>query len=111
MDFRVVVYTTSSGWLEFRKVPHDLHPADYCKGLLVGPPDLTELGLSEEDTLTLNNALVSAGYADYKSLAGRRLDLLRTVKSVLGISDEDASKIRLKIIGLYQKDYYLVNEV
>lgn len=111
MDFKVVVYTTNQGWLEFRKVPHNLHPADYYKGLLVGPPDLTSLGLSEEDTLALNNALVGAGYADYKSLAGRRLNLLRLVESTLGISEEEAVKIRLQIIGLYQKDYYLVNEV
>lgn len=111
MEMQVVVYTSSNGWMEFRKVPRDLHPADYYKGTLVGPPDVSNI-LSAEDALTLNNALVDAGYVDYKSLTGHRADLLRLVQSKLGIQDESkARKLRLKIIGLYQKDYYLVNEV
>lgn len=112
MEFITVVYTSSSGWKEFRKVPRNLHPADYYKGTLVGPPDLNSLKLSEENTLALNNALVDAGYVNYKSLVGHRLNLLRMVQSLLGIQDEKAAlNMRLQIIGLYQKDYYLVNEV
>lgn len=112
MNTEIVIYTNSDGWKEFRKIPQNLHPADYHKGLLVGPPDINELKLSDKDALALNNALVDAGYVNYKSLVGRRLNLLRLVKSTLGISDEKkALKLRLKLIGLYQKDYYIVNEV
>lgn len=77
----------------------------------MGPPDLQPLALSEEDTLALNNALVDAGYVNYKSLAGRRRDLLDLVQITLGISTKKATEVRLKLIGLYQKDYYLINEV
>lgn len=110
MDCLTVIYTDSQGWREFRKVPSDLHPSEYNRGILLGPPDLSELNLSEEDTLALSNALVDAGYMNYKSLAGKRRDLLRIAQSILGISEKEAAVLRLKLIALYQRDYYLVNE-
>lgn len=111
MNTEIVIYTTNDGWKEFRKVPRNLHPADHYKGTLVGPPDLTSI-LSKKDALALNNALVDAGIIDYKSLVGHRANLLRLVQSTLGIRNESAAlNLRLQIIGLYQRDYYLVNEV
>lgn len=107
----IVVYTNSEGMKEFRKVPNTLQPSEYNKGILVGPPDLTKLDLPSETTLTLNNALVDAGYVNYVSLAGRRRNLLLLLQSTLGISEEDARQLRNKITGLYQKDYHFVDEV
>lgn len=79
MDYIIVVYTSREGLKEFRKVPKTLHPTEYFKGVLVGPPDMSDLELSSKDTLTINNALVDAGYVNYTSLAGRRRSLLELV--------------------------------
>lgn len=109
METSVVIYTTSDGLQEFRKVPTYLHPSDYGTGILVGPPDLTELGLSRKDTKALNHALVDAKFVDYKSLTGRRKDLLSIVKKALKCTDAKATELRLKVIGLYQRSYYLID--
>lgn len=105
MQSRVIVYTFD-GRKEFRRVPNGLQPVDYDKGILIGPPDLHDLNLDEDKSLELNNALVDAGFADYKSLNGRRADLLKLIQSVLGLSLKEAMQVRYNLLVIYTKEFY-----
>lgn len=101
-----VIYTNKQGRKEVRLVPPATHPTNYDKGVLVGPPDLSDLDLAEETVTQLNNALVDKGYINLKDLDGNRAELVRMIKDTLDVSDEKARDLRLAVLGVYQRERY-----
>lgn len=106
MQYGIVIYTNLEGYKEFRRVPNSLQPSEYDKGVFAGPPDIHAIGLDEDETLALNNALVDAGFMDFTSLNGRRADLLRLVEKVLNVTSQEANRIRHELMVLYTKEFY-----
>lgn len=96
-----MVYTDSEGFKWVAIVPDNIKegqsPAAYP---IAGPPDLSVLGLSVEDTLKLHNGLVEKGMYNAPALVGRRKELMQLLKS-LGL------KLSIfQIIGVFQQTYY-----
>lgn len=103
---KVVIYTNSNGFKELRKVPNGTLPADYSKGILLGPPDLDELAITKKQKLKLNNALVEIGFASYKDIGARRADLIRIIQDVLAFNATQARELRNQVLLIYQKEAY-----
>jgi len=68
---------------------------------VAGPPDLSELGLSKEQTRKLQNGLVDMGAYDAPTLTGKRKQLVSLVLS-LGLE----RSIFQEVTRLFQRDYY-----
>lgn len=101
---KVVEYTNTQGFKEFRVVPDAATPSDYRKGALAGPPDLSDLDLSYEERKKLQNLLVDADMKDYGMLKGRRGELVNILKQVR--PQEDVRPLRNAVLALYQQAYY-----
>lgn len=101
-----VIYTNKQRRKEVRLVPPATHPTDYDKGVLVGPPDLSDLDLANNAITLLNNALVDKGYINLKDLDGNRAELVRMIKDTLDVSEEKARELRLAVLRLYQRESY-----
>lgn len=99
---REVIYTNEEGYKQVRIVPHNTTTSDYFMGVLAGPPDLHSLDLSRTQIKELNNRLVDAGLIDYQSLSGRRGDLLKVIRLVVGKSR--VKPVRDALYRLYQMD-------
>jgi hypothetical protein len=97
-----------NGWLEIREVPNGTLPKDYSKGVLIGPPDLSEMELEDKQAKELNNSLVNAGLVEYQDLRGNRIKLIEIIRQVFGNVD-NIKQIRNTILGIYQKAYYPEN--
>lgn len=106
MALQRVVYTNKQDWKEIRLVDQDSNPSEYGQGILVGPPDLTDLKIKAAKKRLLNNRLVSANMITFPDLNARRRELLILIRETLGLDDQEASKIRRELIGIYQRDFY-----
>lgn len=99
-----VDYTDKRGWKQLREVPDGLLTTDdYGKGILIGPPDISSLPLSDERQRLLNNLLCEAGMYDYTGIKGRRRELLDIIQRVNGSRDMELLK---QILAIYQHQFY-----
>ena len=99
------IYTNKDGWKEVRLVPEDLPESQWYKGLLFGPPDLSDLFEDQDMVREVNNRLVDAGLYDYETLQEKRHMIMRILAD-LGITDEMERKVhRNRIIIKYQQEF------
>ena len=97
----LVIHETSTGLKEVREVPNGAFPRDYHKGVLVGPPDLTPLGLPFSKMVALNNRLVEEGIIEFEDLRGNK-HIVRSILRALDIEDG----VKRGITSLYQRREY-----
>lgn len=107
MGLLQVVYTNNQGWREVRKVPSGTPEREYGTGILVGPPDLSDIG---EDAKDINNLLVDHGMITFKDFDVKRAYLLRLLQERLGMNEQKAREMRNSILSIYQQDYYREEE-
>jgi hypothetical protein len=98
---KTVSYTDGDGYSWLVLVPDDATREDYDRGIVVGPPDLSELGLEEELLKKLYKRLVDALIIDAPTLLPKRPELIDILNG-LGIG-----KTRMReIVSIYQRDFY-----
>ena len=93
----IVKYTDDDGLVWMVAVP-DGERAEY--GAILGPPDFSPLGLSEEDTKKLHNALIEHGLYNAPQLMGKRA-ILQRILTELNLREHLRS-----LISLFQREYY-----
>lgn len=79
-----------------RTVPDDADEKTWVAGVLIGPPDLTSLGLGEEVTTKLHNELYNRGIIRRSDAKTRRSEVHAALMASLRI-DAD------RIISLYEE--------
>ena len=77
-------------------VPQDAEARDYSKGLIVGPPDLSELGLPSELELRLHNELLNRGLITAN-------DVRRHPEAVIGAWQAALKVSGTELLNLYQQ--------
>lgn len=87
---RKVIYETPEGHKYKVLLPDDAPDSHAEFGVVIGPPDLSELGLPLELEVRLNNALFNRGLLTLQDVRRRRLELIAAWQSVLAV---DANKI------------------
>lgn len=92
-----IPYTNKRGFKQIREVPEG---GDGSRGALVGPPDLSDLGLRESELQELNNLLCDAGLVDYESTINSRTKLIEVVQKFTGNRDK---AFMIQILVIYQK--------
>lgn len=97
----IVKYTDAKGNAKVVEVPNDATPDMYKWGVVLGPPDLTPLGLPKEQLQQLYKLLVDNNLYNAPKLIGKRL-LIRQILQQVGIPVEKLNTI----IGIYQELYY-----
>lgn len=82
-----VVYVDSLGRKSLVAVPQggESHPE---RGIVLGPPDLSELGMTEEQTTALHNELFSRGILTYRDARRRRDEIMSSLMTALRVSAE-----------------------
>lgn len=106
----VVKYTNTKGYKQYREVPDNTDESDFGKGILIGPPDLSSVPLSEFKRRQLNNILFSMGLLTYKQLSGNRGRLVTELVKDFKMSKKDAALIRNWIVSIYQNEEYGIEE-
>ncbi len=75
-------------------LPDDVPDAEAAKGVPLGPPILSSLGLTKEQELRLHNQLFSRGLYGAKDVRARRVDVTAALMSALKVDTE-------RIVQLY----------
>lgn len=100
----IVTYTNEQGLKKVVEVPYNLvDKTQYRHGILLGPPDLSSIGLNSENTRLLNDALCDLGILDYATMSGRRHQALEAIKTFV-FDDQQAKEILGSLIALYQQE-------
>ena len=100
-----VVYVDRRGFKQIREVAAGTMPNDYHCGVVIGPPDLSTVGLSLMKTKALNNLLVDAMLIEYVDLRGNRPVLMAILKKFVN-DKKDLRGLRDKVLAIYQQAYY-----
>lgn len=98
-----VQFVTKQGVRQIREVPEGTEPERYQFGIVVGPPDLSELDLPKGKLEQLTELLVEQGFGDYQDTKGRRSELLTIIAKIYGTRDKNMLRY---ILYLYQKDFF-----
>jgi hypothetical protein len=98
-----VNYSEENGDIQIREVPDKADPKSYKYGVVIGPPDLSDLSLSSKLIKQLSRELALAGFGNYKDTMSRRGELLDVVRKVTGNKDKTLLK---QILYIYQKNYF-----
>ena len=91
-----VKHVDDDGRATIMKVPDGAPEKMWGAGILVGPPDLTPLGLSKEVTTKLHNELFNRGIIDRASARRSRPEVHAALMAALRIDAE-------RIIDLYEE--------
>lgn len=91
-----VKVTDDAGRVSVMKVPEDAPEKMWPGGILIGPPDLSSLGLSEEVTTKLHNELFNRGIVDRAAARRNRPEVHQALMAALRIDAE-------RIINLYEE--------
>lgn len=92
----VVKAVDGSGRTSAVTVPDAAPPSTWNAGILIGPPDLGELGLGEELTTRLHNELFNRGIVRRIDARARRAEVHAALMSALKVDAE-------KIIQIYEE--------
>lgn len=65
------------------RVPDDAEPDEYVRGIIIGPPDLSMLGLSQEIEDRLHHELFVRGFITKKDTLRKREEILAALQSAL----------------------------
>lgn len=96
----LVTYTQKNGFKQVREVPANLtDEKDYSRGILVGPPDLSDLRLPLEKERALNNLLVERNLATFAAAQRNRNQLMDVIKEIYGLKDKDKM---IELLIIYQ---------
>jgi hypothetical protein len=76
-------------------VPHGAEASTWSSGILLGPPDLSELGLPEEVTTRLHNELFVRGVTRRSDAKAKRADVLNALQAALRVDAQ-------RIIDIYE---------
>ena len=104
VNFRSTVtvrYNDDEGLAWVVAVPVGTPEEDYDQGIILGPPDLTPLGLLTADKVRLHNELVELGLYEAPALMGNRVPLAQLLQR-LGLP----KTLLRELISLFQQDYY-----
>lgn len=105
MDFKLskrVVYTDNDGLKWVMEVLEETPKEDWGNtGILLGPPDLTSLGLTKKKRIELQNELVSHNWIQAPDLRGRKRELIQLIKKM----NLPNSLVR-HVLSIYQYAYY-----
>jgi len=95
MPLKQVGYQDNDGRYRAVLLP-ELEPDEFAelRGIPIGPPDLSELGLPTDLEIRLNNELYHRGIIDAKSAIKNRQEIVYALQSVLKLDAE-------RIIGVY----------
>lgn len=96
------VYFEDNGVGQIREVPEDADPKTYKWGILVGPPDMSELALPARKIKELVKALALAGFGNYRDTQGRRSEMFGIISKVTEKRDKT---ILRHILHIYQREY------
>jgi hypothetical protein len=100
-----VNYTQKNGFKQIREVPANVtNEQEYSRGIFIGPPDLSGLGLPLEQTKQLNNWLVDQELVEFSALGrpGNYDKLLAGIRAVTGKADKE---LMVRVLIIYQ-DYF-----
>lgn len=97
------VHYKENGKTQIREVPVGANPDTYKWGILVGPPDLSELSLSTKKIKDLTEALALAWMGDYRDTQGRRHEMMEIIMRTTGKRDKEVLR---HILYIYQKNYF-----
>ena len=79
----LVKYTDDDGYAYLVRVPDGAKPYQYSKGIVLGPPDISQIGLPEEDEKRLRSELVEAQLVSAQTIRGSNQTLHKLVRRVL----------------------------
>jgi hypothetical protein len=77
-------------------VPDGAPKSTWSQGILMGPPDLSELGLPEEVAIKLHNELFNRGLVSKRDIRQRRQDIMMSFAAAMRFEVE-------RIIQLYEE--------
>jgi len=98
-----VNYKLENGSIQIKEVPDEASPEQYKYGILIGPPDLSGLSLTNRQIKQLSSELALKGFGDYSDTQGRRSELLDIIRTVLNKRDKNLLK---QILEIYQAEYF-----
>jgi len=81
----IITDTSANGRRSALSVPDDAPQATWPGGVLVGPPDLSGLGLPEEVTTRLHNELFHRGLLRRADVRFRRADVVAALQAALKV--------------------------
>lgn len=97
-----VVYTDNDGLKWVYLVMESTEEAEWnTTGILIGPPDLSDLGLTKLKRKALQNELVSRGWLQAPDLKHKSNELAQLIKKL-----NLPNLLRRHILSVYQYAYY-----
>lgn len=90
MTNKVVDYVDKSGKQYKSVLPEEAPLSHAGRGILIGPPDLTALGLTTDMAVRLHNELVARGLVDYSSVRSHMTEVVSAIMHTFGV---DAQRI------------------
>lgn len=97
MTTKVVDYTDKVGRNYKSVLPVEAPLSHAGRGILVGPPDLTPLGLPEAMKVRLHNELVARGLVDYSTVRSHMTDVVSAIMHTFGVDAQT-------IVALYYQN-------
>lgn len=97
----VVKYTDTKGYKWATDVPEGTPYKEHKFGIRLGPPDLSRLGLEDEQHRALHNALVDSDLYNAPMLIGKRALLKQIFRQ-----NHIPTHLLNVMIGVFQEAYY-----
>lgn len=100
----VVKYNDDNGFLWAVVVPPNVEKDQWEYGVVIGPPDLSGLGLTKNETKRLHNALVEADLYSVKTVKGNTGELLALLKKLF--PKKNGKELVRQIKSVLQQEYF-----
>ncbi len=78
-----VKYVDEDGYTWLKRVTERAKPEHYNRGITIGPPDLSELDLTQDERKVLQEGLVNSRLVNAELVHGSRNHLFNVVKAAL----------------------------
>jgi hypothetical protein len=101
----VITYTDERGFKWALDVPPDCPVSEYSKGILLGPPMLEGLDITERQCKELNHFLVDNGFIYYTDVQGHRSEILGFITRLVGDSRR-GKNLMTQLLVLYLQEEY-----
>lgn len=103
-------YTDENGFRYVVEVPAGTDPAQYRRGIRLGPPDLSSLKLDRDQLRELHNSLVEKRllYAPDIEKPGRMQEVYVLLQAATkNAKDSQVRDLLKSLVSLYQQEYYI----
>lgn len=97
-----VKYVDQEGFAWLKRVSDKAKPQYFARGITVGPPDLSELDLTEDELKALHEALVNSRLVNAMLVRGSRNHLFIIVKAALPRRNTKA--VIRQLLSIMQRD-------